>query len=157
MCEQQVFLVIFDPLKNKALQFSSEHQFGFSEAFTAVKSIRKSDAPENIEFYTNEDYDKLEQIDFRTLRRHNKPTYGADKQFEDDSAINFEDENLNENDTTSFGQQESIPKDTSGMVNDDKPTKETKLGKRSSARLNRKKVTEPGKAASDSASSNICS
>ena len=103
MCEQQVFLVIFDPLKNKALQFCSEHQFGFSEAYNADKSIRKSDAPENIEFYTNEDYDKLEQIDFRTLRRHNKPTYDADKQIEDGSEIKFEDENLGDNDTTSFG------------------------------------------------------
>ena len=73
---------------------------------------------------------------------------------DDDSAINFEDENLNDNDTTSFGPQESIPKDT---VSDDKPTKETKLGKRSSARLNRKKVSESGNATSDIGASDICS
>ena len=53
-------MVIYDPLKKKALQFCSEHNFGFSEAFNAVKGIRKSNAPENMEFYTNEDYDKLE-------------------------------------------------------------------------------------------------
>ena len=114
-------MVIYEPLKKKALQFCSEHNFGFSEAFNAVKGIRKSNAPENMEFYTNEDYDKLEQIDFRTLRRHNKPN-GADKQV-DDSAMTFKnDENFN--DSNSLSLPESVPKDTSGATaSDDNTTK----------------------------------
>ena len=99
MCDQQVFMVIFDPIKQKVLQFSSEHNFGFSEAFNAVKGIRKSSAPENYEFYANEDYDKLEHIDFRTLRRHNKPTYGAEMQSEEGEAMNFDDEGSNYNES----------------------------------------------------------
>ena len=61
------------------------------EAYNAVKNIRKSEWPENVEFYTNEDYDKLEQIDFRTLRKHNKPSYDAKKEDESASEPEFAD------------------------------------------------------------------
>ena len=33
----------------------------------------KAEWSDNVEYYTNEDYDKLEQIDFRTIRKLRKP------------------------------------------------------------------------------------
>lgn len=87
------------------------------------------------------------------MRRHNKPTYGVEKLFENGSEIKFEDD-LDENDITSFGLQEpTIQKDTSGATSDDKAGRESKLGKRTSARLSRKKLDDSVKATSESGAS----
>ena len=64
---------MYDPQKDKAVQFTNEPGFSLKDVYKISKSIKGSAAPENLEIYTNEDYDKLEGVDFRTLRRHNKP------------------------------------------------------------------------------------
>ena len=72
MCGQRIFLVVYDPEKNKAFQFSSDIGFSFAEAYQTTRRIRKSETPHNVEFYDNDDYNRFD-MDLRTLRRNNKP------------------------------------------------------------------------------------
>ena len=87
-CAQRIFLVAYDPEKNKAFQFSSDPDFSFSEAYQAVRRIRKSNQPHNFEMYGNEDYDRLD-LDLRTLRRNNKPADEVVAERNQDTGLRF--------------------------------------------------------------------
>ena len=64
---------MYDPVKCKAVQFSSEPTFTLSDVYRIAKRMKAIDSHEHLEMFTNEDYEKLEGVDFRTLRRGNKP------------------------------------------------------------------------------------
>ena len=66
-------MFMYDPHKDKAVQYSNEAGFTLKDVYNISKKFKTYDASQNLEIYTNEDYDKLEGVDFRTLRRHNQP------------------------------------------------------------------------------------
>lgn len=69
LCDQRIFIVIYDNEKDKAIQFSSDKEFSFREAFQSVNKIRKSTShAQNLEQFCNADYDKFANSDFRSLR-----------------------------------------------------------------------------------------
>ena len=78
--------MIFDPEKNKAIQFSSDPHFTFSEAHKTVRGIRKSNAPQNLEIFDNNDYNKFELVDFRSLRyRRGDSNYATPQHIREES------------------------------------------------------------------------
>ena len=100
-----MFLVIYDNEKDKAIQFSSDLSFGFKEAYHAVRNIRKSSQPQNLEHFCNTDYRKFELTDFRSLRYMRKDNGHVD---EDLSMVSLEDD-LNDNVTTQEIEEEKQP------------------------------------------------
>lgn len=93
-------MVIFDPIKDKAIQFSSEAAFSFAQAYQTVRKIRKGKEPENLEVYTCEDYKTFELADFRTLRRNNKPIASANPELDpDDSDLDFPEDDFSPSST----------------------------------------------------------
>ena len=87
LCDQKIFMVMYDPDKDRVIQYSSEQGFSFQSALETVKRIRKSEnAAHSYEYYTNDDYNKFELIDFRTLRYKSKDTTGG----EDVSELNLD-------------------------------------------------------------------
>ena len=73
MCGKRVFLVVYDPEKDKAVQFSRDYGFSFAEAYKNIQRLRKK-ATGAVEFFTNADYSMLELVDLRTLRYNKLPT-----------------------------------------------------------------------------------
>ena len=57
-----------------------------------MNRLRASDTPEDLEAYTNEDYEKLELKDFRHLRRNNKPVHAGAENLDDEVISDFEDD-----------------------------------------------------------------
>ena len=92
MCQQQVFLFIYDPQKDKAVQFANDASFTLKNVYQIMNRLKKSDEPENLEAYTNEDYQKLELKDFRHLRRNNKPVHAGAENLMDEVISDLEDD-----------------------------------------------------------------
>lgn len=79
LCDQKIFMVMYDPDKDRVIHYSSEPSFSFSGALEIVKRIKKSEnASQAYEYYTNEDYNKFELVDFRTLRYKSKDNMGGE-------------------------------------------------------------------------------
>jgi hypothetical protein len=79
LCDQKIFMVMYDPDKDRVIHYSSEPSFSFSGALEIVKRIKKSEnAPHAYEYYTNDDYNKFELVDFRTLRYKSKENMGGE-------------------------------------------------------------------------------
>ena len=60
------------------MQFSSEDNFQVAGAYEAIKRARKPENPNNFEKFNNDDYARLEQVDFRSVRYKKKAVYGED-------------------------------------------------------------------------------
>lgn len=67
LCDQKIFMVLYDPDKDRVIQYSSDTTFQFKGAYDVVKRIKSVEGA-NFESYTNDDYNKFELVDFRTLR-----------------------------------------------------------------------------------------
>lgn len=52
--------------------------FQIGEAYKAIKRARQPDNPNNFEKFNNDDYNRLEQVDFRSVRYKKKAVYGED-------------------------------------------------------------------------------
>ena len=72
-------MVMYDPDKDRVIHYSSEPSFSFSGSLEIVKRIKKSEnASHAYEYYTNDDYNKFELVDFRTLRYKSKENTGGE-------------------------------------------------------------------------------
>ena len=79
LCDQKIFMVMYDPDKDRVIHYSSEPSFSFTGALEIVKRIKKSEnASHAYEYYTNDDYNKFELVDFRTLRYKSKENMGGE-------------------------------------------------------------------------------
>ena len=65
MCNKRIVMILFDPEKDKAIQFQSDESFKLSEAVATVDKLRKQNA---VEYYSNKDYQMLGEVDLRTVR-----------------------------------------------------------------------------------------
>lgn len=81
-------MIIYDPEKDKAIQFTSDKQFGVQEAYQTARRIRKSDRA-NLEIFDNSDYDKFQLVDFRSLRYKSKRDPNEPAPGLDDSSMLF--------------------------------------------------------------------
>lgn len=55
MCNKRIFMILYDPEKDKAIQFQSDEDFKLSEAFATVSRLRKKETVA-VEYYSNQDY-----------------------------------------------------------------------------------------------------
>ena len=94
LCDQQILIVIFDKDRNRLVQFSSDSEFQFQAAYKAYRDIKVNSKAnqDNYEKFTNEDYENLEKLDFRSVRYKKKDRYGND----DEVISEFEEINLND-------------------------------------------------------------
>ena len=94
LCDQQILIVIFDKDRNRLVQFSSDSEFQFQAAYKAYRDIKVNSKAnqDNYEKFTNDDYENLEKLDFRSVRYKKKDRYGND----DEVISEFEEINLNE-------------------------------------------------------------
>jgi len=67
LCDQKIFMVMYDSDKDRVIQYSSDTTFQLKGAYDVVKRLKGTDGS-NFESYTNDDYNKFELVDFRTLR-----------------------------------------------------------------------------------------
>ena len=88
LCDQRIFMIIYDQDRDKAIQFTSDKDFGFQEAYMTARRIRKSSNPANLEIVDNTDYGKFElaQGSGKEKRDPNDPVPGLD-----DANIDFSD------------------------------------------------------------------
>ena len=69
LCDQQIFLVMYDKDRDRVIQYCSDPDFSFQNALQTVKRIKKSESASlSFEYYTNDDYNKFELVDFRKIR-----------------------------------------------------------------------------------------
>ena len=66
MCNKRIFLFMYDPEKDSAIQYASDKEFRFGEVYKTMQRLHE--LKKSIDFYTNDDYEKLESLDFRTVR-----------------------------------------------------------------------------------------
>lgn len=78
LCGQKILIIIYDEERGRVVQFSSEDMFQIGEAYKAIKRARQPDNPNNFEKFNNDDYTRLEQVDFRSVRYKKKAVYGED-------------------------------------------------------------------------------
>lgn len=86
-------IVIYDEDRKRVVQFSSDDAFQLESAYKAIKVAK---APENINCYekfTNEDYQRLESVDFRSVRYKKTKMFGEDYE-EIDEFESVSDDNL---------------------------------------------------------------
>ena len=78
LCDQQILIVIYDKGRDRLVQFSSDSEFQFSAAYKAIRNIQVNgkDSQDNYEKFTNDDYENLEKLDFRSVRYKKKHRYG---------------------------------------------------------------------------------
>lgn len=90
LCDQQIFMIMYDAEKDKVVQFSSDSQFSFQRAYDVVRRIKKStNARHNYESYNNGDYDKFQLVDFRTIRYQ-----GKGESLDEEDPLIFEEEDI---------------------------------------------------------------
>ena len=58
------------------MQFSSDSEFQIGAAYKAVRNIQATGKDDNYEKFTNEDYENLEKLDYRSIRYKKKDRYG---------------------------------------------------------------------------------
>lgn len=78
LCDQKIFMVMYDSDKDRVIQYSSDTTFQLKGAYDVVKRMKGTDGS-NFESYTNDDYNKFELVDFRTLRYQKKDNQGDDE------------------------------------------------------------------------------
>ena len=88
LCDQRIFLIIHDPEKDKAIQFTSDRQFNVQEAYSTARRIHRANRS-NFDVFDNSDYHKFQLVDFRRLpynstRDPTEPAPGLD-----DSSMHF--------------------------------------------------------------------
>lgn len=76
LCDQKILIIIYDEERGRVVQFSSEDTFQIGEAYKAIKHARQPENPNNFEKFNNDDYARLEQVDFRSVRYKKKAVYG---------------------------------------------------------------------------------
>lgn len=109
LCDQQILIVIFDKDRNRLVQFSSDSEFQFQAAYKAYRDIKVSSKAnqDNYEKFTNDDYENLEKLDFRSVRYKKKDRYGDNheviSEFEE---VNLHDKSQALNDAQSEGIEE---------------------------------------------------
>lgn len=59
-------MLLYDPEKDTAIQYASDKGFRFGEAYRTMQ--RMHELKKCVDFYTNDDYEKLESLDLRTVR-----------------------------------------------------------------------------------------
>lgn len=79
LCDQKILIIIYDQERGRVVQFSSEEDFQIGEAYRAIKHARGPESQNNYEKFNNEDYQRLEQVDFRSVRYKKKAVYGEDE------------------------------------------------------------------------------
>lgn len=69
--------MIYDKDRNRLVQFSSDSDFQFQAAYNALRNIKSNfkDNQDNYEKFTNDDYENLEKLDFRSVRYKKKDRY----------------------------------------------------------------------------------
>ena len=73
LCDQKIFISIYDPELDKVIQYSSENDFTLKHVYETVKRIKKdTNYIDKYDYYTNKDYAMFNSTDFRTLRYKNK-------------------------------------------------------------------------------------
>ena len=88
LCDQRIFMIIHDPEKDKAIQFTSDRDFNVQEAYSTARRIYKADRS-NFEVFDNADYDKFQLVDFRSLRYKSKRDPNEPAPGLDDSSMHF--------------------------------------------------------------------
>lgn len=78
LCDQRILIIIYDEERGRVVQFSSEDNFQIGQAYQAIKRARAPDNQNNYEKFNNDDYQRLEQVDFRSVRYKKKAVYGED-------------------------------------------------------------------------------
>jgi hypothetical protein len=68
LCAQDILIVIHDASKNRVIQFSSDASFSVKAAYTAIQKNEQYGKQLSFEKFTNDDYQKLEMQDFRSIR-----------------------------------------------------------------------------------------
>ena len=112
LCDQKILIIIYDQERGRVVQFSSEDDFQIGEAYRAIKHARGPDSQNNYEKFNNDDYQRLEQVDFRSVRYKKKDTYGHEEmeyisELEDDADnnnLNKDGGSIGESDEESVGQ-----------------------------------------------------
>ena len=59
-------MIIHDPEKDKAIQFTSDRGFNVQEAYSTARRIYKTNRS-NFDVFDNTDYDKFQLVDLRSL------------------------------------------------------------------------------------------
>lgn len=67
-CDQLIFMIVYDKERDKIIQYSSDKDFQFKNAFDTLNRIKSQNKSQNLEILTNEDYDKFSLVDLRTIR-----------------------------------------------------------------------------------------
>ena len=73
MCDLKICLVIHDPLKRRAIQLCSDGNFDLNEAVLAVNCAKQSQEASDYMRFTNEDYDRIDETDFRKINKRGRP------------------------------------------------------------------------------------
>ena len=79
LCDQKIFILIFDGNRKRAVQFSSHEEFHIESAYNAIKES-KSQHQNCYEKFTNADYQRLESLDFRSVRYKKDKMFGEDRE-----------------------------------------------------------------------------
>lgn len=82
LCAQNILVIIHDEEKNRVVEYASDHSFTIKRAYEALKrSTDKALVKANnasYEKFTNKDYQKLECLDFRSVRYKKEDIYQHD-------------------------------------------------------------------------------
>lgn len=130
LCGQQILIIIYDEERGRVVQFSSEDSFQIGEAYKALKRARLPENPNNFEKFNNDDYARLEQVDFRSVRYKKKAVYGEDSlelisafEGEDGAGDSDDDANIKQNNQDNDGDEsigQIVPKKANKRQKNDK-------------------------------------
>mmetsp|Transcript_34449 Transcript_34449/g.52725 ORF Transcript_34449/g.52725 Transcript_34449/m.52725 type:complete len:203 (+) Transcript_34449:62-670(+) len=69
LCGQKILAVIYDEEKGRLVYYSSDLNFNIRRANEVIKECQKSKNQQYLEVYTNADYQTLNTLDYRTMRK----------------------------------------------------------------------------------------
>lgn len=99
LCDQKIFIIIYDEERKRTVQFSSDENFEIKHAYESIKISKEPLNIQNYEKFTNDDYQRLEQVDFRSVRYKKKHLFGDDMEVISDLESNLDGESPESDDT----------------------------------------------------------
>ena len=78
LCEQNILIIISNQDKSRVVQYQNNNDFSIKEAYNTVNIAKNENSKSSYEFFTNEDYQKLEVLDFRSIRYKKDVIYNND-------------------------------------------------------------------------------
>ena len=79
-----MLIIIYDQERHRLVQFSSEENFQIEAAYNAIKVAKLPENKASYEKFTNDDYQRLEMLDFRSVRYKKKHMFDEEAEFVSD-------------------------------------------------------------------------